>query len=106
GPHCPGSHFHLTSPLACQNRKPRSNQRLPLLLLADTQRLDAGPRSDAAIGVPVGPARCDLPPGGVALHAARVGGSAPAAADLGGRGEPPLPPARTDLENVAAVSGR
>src|SRR5262252_2324791 len=42
-----------------------------------------------------------LPPGGVALHSARIGGGAAAAAVARGGGETPLAPIGVDLDDVA-----
>src|SRR5580704_5420507 len=44
-----------------------------------------------------------LPPRGVTLHAARIGGGAAARADAGGGGEPAFRPVRADLDLVAAA---
>src|SRR3954454_16121015 len=41
--------------------------------------------------------------GGVALHAARIGGGAAAGADLGGGGEAAFRPVGADLDDMAAV---
>src|SRR5262245_48269702 len=48
------------------------------------------------------PSACASPPGCVTLHAARVGGGAAAAPDLGGGGEAAFRPGLADLDEVAA----
>src|SRR5206468_11065248 len=47
---------------------------------------------------------CPSAPGGVALHAAWIGGGAAAHPDARGRGQPPLGPVRSDFDDMSALT--